>query len=281
MIRVAAVIILYNPDESVVENIENCRKQVDMLYIVDNSDGTDKAIAKIDSMPESVLVSRGKNLGVARALNIAADNAIKDGFGYLLTLDQDTIIPENLVSELLLTIQRQEMTAIAAPFYSNINYKLKPQQQGLSSPLVVSTSANLLDLKAFKEIGDFNDDLFIDYVDFDFCLRLKKKGYKILQNNLIIVKHSLGDLVRNNFLGFKFYTTNHPPLRLYYRTRNRFYLRKRYKSYFPDFFRKDLMNLLKEVIKVILAEKHKLQKLKMIVKGYRHFRIGKTGEFIK
>jgi rhamnosyltransferase len=279
MNSVAAVIILYNSDKNVIENLESCRKQVDKLFVVDNSEGPEETRIKIETGPDIEIFSQNENLGVAKALNIAANKALKDEFNYLLTLDQDTLIPENLVSELLFTIQSDKMTAIAAPFYSNINYDLYPQQKDLSSPLVVATSANLLNLTAFKDIGNFNDSLFIDYVDFDFCLRLKLKGYKILQNNSIIVKHSVGNLIKNNFLGFKFYTTNHPALRLYYRTRNRFYLRKVYKAYFPDFFRKDLVNLLKQGVKIILVEKNKFQKLKMIVLGYRHFLMGKSGKF--
>lgn len=278
MNSVAAVIILYNPDKSIIANLESCRKQVDKLFVVDNSEGLEETRIKIETGPDIEIFSHNENLGVATALNIAAKQALKDEFDYLLTLDQDTLIPEDLVSKLLFTIQSDKMAAIAAPFYSNINYDLKPLQKDLSSPLVVPTSANLLNLTAFKDIGNFNDSFFIDYVDFDFCLRLKLKGYKILQNNSIIVKHSVGNLIRNNFLGFKFYTTNHPPLRLYYRTRNRFYLRKVYKSYFPDFFRKDLVNLLKQLVKMILVEKNKFQKLKMIVLGYRHYITGRLGK---
>lgn len=225
MNSVAAVIILYNPDKKVIENLESCRKQVDKLFVVDNSEGLEEARVRIDTRPDIEIFSHNENLGVATALNIAAKQALKDEFDYLLTLDQDTLIPEDLVSKLLFTIQSDKMAAIAAPFYSNINYDLKPLQKDLSSPLVVPTSANLLNLIAFREVGNFNDNLFIDYVDFEFCMRLKLKGYKILQNNSIVVKHSVGNLVKDNFLGFKFYTTNHPPLRLYYRTRNRFYLR--------------------------------------------------------
>ncbi|MBT8390612.1 MAG: glycosyltransferase family 2 protein [Ignavibacteria bacterium] len=278
MNSVAAVIILYNPDKSIIANLESCRKQVDKLFVVDNSEGLEETRIKIETGPDIEIFSHNENLGVATALNIAAKQALKDEFDYLLTLDQDTLIPEDLVSKLLFTIQSDKMAAIAAPFYSNINYDLKPLQKDLSLPLVVPTSANLLNLIAFREVGNFNDNLFIDYVDFDFCMRLKLMGYKILQNNSIVVKHSVGNLVKDNFLGFKFYTTNHPPLRLYYRTRNRFYLRKTYKSYFPDFFRKDLVNLLKQLVKMILVEKNKFQKLKMIVLGYRHYKTGQLGK---
>ena len=176
MNSVAAAIILYNPNETAIKNLESCRKQVDKLYVVDNSDSTEEVPSRIESNHELELLSHGQNLGVARALNIAANKAFKDGFHYLLTLDQDTVIPGDLVSELLLTIRTDKRTAIAAPFYSNINYNLKPKQEGISSPLVVSTSANLLNLIAFSDIGNFNEKLFIDYVDFDFCIRLKMKG---------------------------------------------------------------------------------------------------------
>jgi rhamnosyltransferase len=279
-VRIAAVVVLYDPVSNVLENINTYINQVEKLFVVDNSNIINTSVVqKIQLLKKVEYICNNSNIGIASALKIGADKALSEGYKYLVTFDQDTIVPSNLISELIGTMSSDYRVAIAAPFYDNINYKLKPNQEGISSPLVVPTSANLLDLIAYTDIGPFSEQLFIDYVDFEYCLRLKIKGYKILQNNSLIVKHNVGNLVRNNILGLKFYTTNHPPIRLYYRTRNRLYLKKKFRSTFPEFFRKDLINFLKELTKIILMEKNKFKKLEMIFLGYRHFKINKMGKF--
>jgi len=38
-----------------------------------------------------------------------------------------------------------------------------------------------------------NEDLFIDWVDFEWCWRARKKGYKIIGNANVVITHQLGD----------------------------------------------------------------------------------------
>lgn len=279
MNSVAALIILYNPTENFLQNIFTVKNQVDLLYIVDNSENETPLQLDTDSSANVDYIHQNENIGVAAALNITAKKAIEEGYKYLLTLDQDTVIPENLVSGLLNTIRSSDSVAIAAPFYSNINYEFQPEDRLIHEKQLVITSANLVDLAAYQLIGPFRDDMFIDYVDFEYCLRLSLCGYKILQNNAIIVQHNVGNLIKNRFLAFNFYTTNHSSLRLYYKTRNRLYLRKIYGKSFPVFFKKDRISLLKESVKILLVEKDKIQKFKMMRIAYKHFRLGKLGKF--
>ncbi len=125
------------------------------------------------------------------------------------------------------------------------------------------------------------EKLFIDYVDFEYCMRLKKNGYNIYQCNDAVIYHSVGNLVNWKIFGLNFYSTNHSPLRLYYRTRNRFYLRKLYLNDYKAFFKKDFKQVLKETLKIILVEHKKIEKLKMIIKGYWDFHKGVFGKYRK
>jgi GT2 family glycosyltransferase len=71
--------------------------------------------------------------------------------------------------------------------------KVDRTKERFEEKLVVITSGNLLKVSAFERIGGFREDLFIDSVDFDFCLRLKKSGYRIMRCNQAILYHSLGE----------------------------------------------------------------------------------------
>jgi len=116
-------------------------------------------------------------------------------------------------------------------------------------------------------------------VDFEFCFRLRRKGYNIYINNAAILTHSVGELKKWRLFGITYYSTNHSPIRLYYRTRNRFYVRNLYYKEFTKFFKNDLWSFIKVIVKIILVESNKFAKLKMIIRGYIDYQnniFGKT-----
>ena len=47
--------------------------------------------------------------------------------------------------------------------------------------LTPMTSGSLLDLSAYEAVGPFMDELFIDQVDNEFCLRLRAAGFSVLE----------------------------------------------------------------------------------------------------
>ena len=55
----------------------------------------------------------------------------------------------------------------------------------------------------------------MDYVDHEFCLRLQKIGYKIIQDDSILLKHNCGNISKHKFFGDDVFTTNHSPIRLF------------------------------------------------------------------
>ena len=169
------------------------------------------------------------------------------------------------------------MVGIAAPYPLNRIHKILPQDNLIHQINKVITSGALLNLRAYNKVGPFMEKLFIDYVDFEYCFRLQRNNYSIYINNNAIIYHSVGNLIKWKLIGFRFYSTNHSPLRLYYRTRNRFRLRSLYKKYYQSFFKSDMINLLKELLKVILVESNKMEKLKMTGLGYLHYKQNKFG----
>jgi len=51
------------------------------------------------------------------------------------------------------------------------------------------TSGNLLNLHAVKQIGGFSEDLFIDRVDQEYCLRLRMNNFRVIQVNFVVFDH--------------------------------------------------------------------------------------------
>ncbi len=137
------------------------------------------------------------------------------------------------------------------------------------------TSGCLLSLDAYREVGPFRDDLFIDFVDNEYCLRLRKMGFQVLRANGAMLQHSVGDTHKYG----PFIATNHSPLRRYYKTRNRFWVFREYVKDFPGHCLFDLVRLVKEIVSIILFEGEKLAKLRMMWRGWCDFLRGRFGRY--
>jgi rhamnosyltransferase len=280
--KIAAVVILYNPEISVLKNLNTYIDQVDKLIVVDNSDNINESIfQKVQSLNKVIYISNKGNLGIAAALNIGAKKAIAEGFEYLLTMDQDSEAPPFLISNLLECFSQDSKIAIVAPLLHhptgrNIGHETTKSYEQV---FTAWTSGNLVKLNIFQIAGGYKENFFIDYVDHEICLRLNTMGYKIYTANKIVLKHNLGKIEEVNLLFRKVYPTNHSPLRLYYRTRNRFYVKNIYKIFFPDFFKEDDRAFWKSYLKVVLFEKDKFQKIKYILRGYCDYRKNIFGKY--
>ena len=96
--KLACVVVFYNPSDDNISNIDAYKGVVDKVYVVDNSDDD---IVRLKDDKVIKYIKLGKNLGIAKALNIGAENAINDGFKWLLTMDQDSKITKQNVLDMI------------------------------------------------------------------------------------------------------------------------------------------------------------------------------------
>jgi len=269
--KTAGVVILYNPEDNVIENISSYADQVDFLFIIDNSEKrknfTNNYLKEIKNVE---YVYNNINLGVAASLNIASKKAMGKGCSYLLTMDQDSKAPDNLVGSLLNCVAEVKRPGIISPLHSNI-YGTQKNASGSKFSKVesVMTSGNLISLEAYKTVGGFDEDYFIDYVDIEYCLRLKLNDYGVYCINNVLLQHREGNISEKTFLFRKVYPTNNTPTRWYYKTRNLLYLSFKYRKIFPVLIKKEILIYFKNILKIVLFEKQKLTKIKMIINGVR------------
>jgi rhamnosyltransferase len=275
---IAGVVVLYNPDEKVVENVFSYLDQIACLYIVDNSENKNQCLQTLTDNNKVEYIFNHSNLGISAALNIGIDKAIVSGFPFLLTMDQDSYFEKGQLERLISYISRSGSFGIISPFHKNKFFTNPPKSEGLEEASDVMTSGNILNLSAVKKIGRFRDDYFIDYVDIEYCLRLRKNGYKIFRVNSSFLTHSEANLSRIKILGNTVYPPNHSALRWYYKVRNYLYLKKEYRQTFNDYFKIENRNIFANIVKVILFEKDKINKIGMMLKGYLDFRKNITGK---
>lgn len=274
---IAAVTVLYNPQPDVILNIKTYIDYVDQLYLVDNSDTDNRQLAKLLGNEDKVVyISNRSNLGIATALNIGCRKAIAVGYKWIITMDQDSKVLNCDFSKVRLE-ENSDKVALYYPSYiiNGDKYKYKITEDG--KPLVVMTSGNIIDLEVFEKVNGFEDKLFIDYVDIDYCLKLKQNGYQLEEVVGYNLEHELGkSIIKKNRL-FEVLLTNHPLIRRYYISRNKFYMLHKY-SNIKTYYDKEKHTLLKEIIKIILFEEQKTKKLRVIYEGYRDFKLGNFGK---
>lgn len=288
MKKILAAIVTYNPDlERLQKNINAIEPQVEYLIIVDNGSKNINLISRIkDECKIKIdLIENKENIGIASALNQALDYAYKNNFDWILTLDQDSICDINMISEMKSQYEKEDNKNIAliAPNILDENITLKPQdiKEVIEYTGPVITSGSLTKTNIAKNIGGFVDKLFIDQVDFDFCLRLKDSGADILKVNRAIIYHQLGEISEHKLFGKTITTTNHSPIRRYYYYRNLVYMYEHHKENHKEWINLEIKHAIKNIPRIILFEKNKTDQIKSITKGILDAKKGKYGQFKK
>ena len=273
--KLSAIVVLYNPSYDDIENIYNYIDSVDKLYIVDNSEDD---ILRIKDTDKIQYIKLYENKGIAYALNVGAKKAIDDHYEFLLTMDQDSLINNEIVNGMkdYLKNNNNEKIGLVSPFHDIGSNEVKKGE--VEERIEVMTSGNIINLDAYQTIGGFKDWLFIDCVDYDYCMNLNKHGYKVLRLNNIIMKHELGNKKVHKLFGKEYDCYNHSPIRRYYIVRNNLYINQMYKDLYPDYCAWLLRVQKGQVKRVILFEKNKIKKLMMMYRGYKDFKKGIKGK---
>jgi rhamnosyltransferase len=279
-IKIAGVVTLYKPTQKIIDNINSYINDLDILFVVDNSDKKEITIINaLKSQKKIYYINNHGNQGIANALNVGAQKAIENGYDWLFTIDLDSKVSQKMIPSLIkyLDFYDSKNIGIITPVHKNKFGKFSEEitkNELYSKILITMTSGNLLNLNAYKKIGPFMEKLFIDSVDHEYCLRLNLNGFLVIQANEAILEHNLGN--QKKFLSF--FPTCHSPIRRYYKTRNRFFIINLYKKNFPDFCKSEIKKFYRELIGILIAEKDVLLKIKAIILGYIDYRNNIFGE---
>lgn len=239
---VLGVIVTFYPNASQLKAlVEAIYGQIDELLIVDNASPNfpDDLFCE-QLLPYLTVIKNNTNVGLSAAYNYGILEAQKRGASHLLLFDQDSLpavdMIKHLQEELLPRNKQSLVVAAAGPKYADV----KGQQ---SSPFVkikglhlervacdynevvevdhLISSGSLIDMRAFEIVGLFTEELFIDYIDTEWCLRARKNSLSILGVGRAAMKHNIGD-ASLNVLGRQLPLHSH--IRLYYQFRNQIWL---------------------------------------------------------
>ena len=234
--NVFAVIVTYNPSVPLLrENIAALVCQVSRLIILDNGSKNVVAICcLLKNFPTVEFYEADENLGLARQYNQALYMAYTGGYKWLLTMDQDTVVPKNLV-DTYLGYGNDESVGIISPVIWNAcvyrRHEVEKSFSGYGECTEVTrciSSAAMHRVSALREAGTFDEALFIDYVDDDCCRSIRAMGYRILRINNLLVRHYWGKSTCRKVGLVNIVCPNYPAIRYYYIFRNRIYFERKY-----------------------------------------------------
>lgn len=277
--NVAAVVVLFEPPDGVLLNIDSYRHQVDSVVVVDNSTRLDASLQRGLGERGVELISLGGNRGIATALNVGCRRLLEVGYEWALTMDQDSTAPAAFVERLGRCTDHAGSgdIAVIAPMWDREGAPPVEPGEGCSELLVANTSGSLLRLAAFEQLGDFRDDFFVDQVDNEFCLRARRNGLRVVQRRDTILLHRMGNLRRVR--GFGFSVMDYSPLRRYYQVRNTLQVCREYGDEFPEWVDYEVRKWRRELVKLILAEPRRIHKIVMMFRGWWDYRRGRFGPY--
>lgn len=291
--KVIAVIVTYRPDYPILKNlVEALIPQVDKLIIIDNAT-KEFCLDDNDFLGDVHLILNNTNMGVATAYNQGVAIAQQYGATHVILFDQDSCPGINMIDMLLSSWLKAKEVGLKvaalgpnyrdtkgmdqSPFVRIDRFGLTRVKCNTNESVEVDhliSSGCLIDLEALQEIGSFEEKLFIDYVDTEWCLRARHKGYVLLGIGDADMLHSLGDKY------LRILSKNvpiHSPLRHYYILRNGAWLiSQKWVGWRWRIL--DSMRLIRIFIVFSLFSNSRWNHCKMMTLGLLHFIKGKMGK---
>jgi rhamnosyltransferase len=280
---IGAVVVSYNSTREILRNIEILAGQVGHVVVVDNTPRTNPQtmIDELEQQGGYTVIRNQKNLGIATALNLGMQRAISLGCEWIFTFDQDSRIGDGYIDGLISAYGESSdptRIGVVCPIYRDTQLgAIWPFPRGSNGePLMYMTSGALMRSETYRKLGPFEDQLFIDYVDTEYALRMRAAGYRIVESN-VVLNHSLGKMTPHVFAGRHIFLTNHNPQRRYFITRNRIVLLRRYMGRDREWTAYELTDFWKGTVALLLFEQDRWLKVKYMLRGVWDAIFGRLG----
>lgn len=281
--KVCAIVVTHQPDcDGVVDQLAALRPQVERIVFVDNaSDESVRHQLRRITDSNAQLIELPENIGVGAAHNIGIRIARNADCSHVLLLDHDSVPDAAMVEHLIDGLRIAESTSrvsAVGPMYQDprtgqggrfvrLRKEKSETPDGLTPVDFLITSGSLIPIAVFEDVGLFDANLFVDYVDTEWCLRATDLGYRLFGVPAATMFHTIGDDVTRT-LGFSI--PAYSPRRLYYQARNPFLL--------PGVSRgRTWLRVLRLCLFHGLLRGPRFLNLRMLFRGVRDGRSGKLG----
>jgi GT2 family glycosyltransferase len=179
------------------------------LEEAETGEGTERAVAHLPSNKKLILIKNGKNFGFAEGNNIGIRYALKVlNPGYILLLNNDTVVDKNFLTELVKVIESDEMIAFVGPKNYYYDYQGRTdvinfaggkitmwkggsehigvrnidegQYDCITNTDYVTGACLLARREVLEAIGLLDPVYFLYWEETDWCMRARNAGYKLI-----------------------------------------------------------------------------------------------------
>lgn len=287
---IASVTVAYNGAGVLRRHLDSIKRQsrrLDEIIVVNNASGDDTGKLLSSEYPEITLLDMPENVGVGGGFSAGlAYAAGKKKHDWVWLFDQDSVPADNGLELLLAGLQHLDgaaaNTAIMAPrcvnsatsmVYPGLIWRhgwryidLDAQIQAVVPIDSVISSGTLLKSETIEKVGLPRSDFFMDFVDHEYCFRLRRAGYGIAIVTASRLDHEIGDARLVEFFGLSKKWADHIPWREYYMARNEVFT---IWKYYPDWRSKlsTLIRLAHHGFDLLLYGRGKFACFGMMVRG--------------
>ena len=273
-----AGVILYNHPSSTISLLQDLRRQSCEIHIFINALSPDQDISIYADLSDSMFFP-GENLGLARALNDIIEVFRASTSQYLFLFDQDSRISDDYIDRMINEYQSISLVdhsiVCLAPMLIDVKHPsisatnaILGSSQSIHTPYpTAATSGCLFTQKSFSTVGVMDENLFIDGIDHDWCLRAWTNHCSIYFSTKTELLHNMGD-------GFIKYGSSLKPihsnaLRHYYIVRNSIYMIF-WKSFPMGWNLREGLKTIRRIAGYPMLSRNHLLSLQMVALGILH-----------
>ena len=215
--KVAIILVNYNGqqyNEACISSILNSNYNNYEIIVVDNASSDDSINILKEKFNNNIkIIMSDKNLGFSGANNLGIKYALDNEFDYVMLLNNDTVIAENMIKVMIEASSNNLVVSPKIYYYDNKNViwssggsinwrKGLPIQYGINE---IDNNENnkkksidfatgcciLIPINIIKKVGSMSEEYFLYYEDTDYCVRIIRNGFEIIYEPKAVMYHKV------------------------------------------------------------------------------------------
>ncbi|KVC89270.1 rhamnosyltransferase [Burkholderia ubonensis] len=293
MTALGALVILYHPTDAQLASLDALRRASDALLVVDNSPQPDARAREACARDGIALLHHGNRGGIAGAFNAGLAALFRERVDAVALFDQDSTAPDTYfpaMRDVCAGLAPRAFLAGPRIFDENARsflpelstngitlrrLNIEPGAAMQRCAFLISSGC-VVSRDAYDTLGPFDETLFIDHVDTEYCFRALARNVPLYVVPSLVLTHRIGAKRRHALGPFAMTSMNHPWQRRYYSARNAVQLGIQYGLRFPVAIVPNLLTLW-QIVQIALVERDKRAKLGGIALGIVDGLFGRFG----
>jgi rhamnosyltransferase len=286
------IFVLYQPTGRFLRNLLRAHGDCANVVAVDNSPREDTGLHEYLRGQGIEVLHNGNEGGLAGAYNRGAEILFGRHCDLIFLLDQDSEIDAGffagmmraaaalgtdtfLIGPKIYEIALDKCMPVIPPSKRFPKpFRIDERTEGIFPTLCIISSGSAISAAAYRTLGPFREDYWIEYVDIEYSLRARSRNVPVYMNAAVRLRQSNGRIERHG----NWFTTNHAAWRRYYIARNSVHCLREYRSICGLHWLSGLM-VIRDAICVLLFDTGKLRKLTAIGCGCLDAMLGMLGPF--